>query len=154
MALLCLVALCSAANACGANSGSGTAQPETTTSCVLITSTQARQILNRKVSASPRPKEPGECNYVTTKGAELIVDRFATAQALDFSRTFLKVHSTVPGTHIGTIDGTQTLWSPLFDGGRLDAIKGGNALTVWVGFGTRNPEEVANRAMAIVLPKV
>jgi len=142
------------ASACGANTGSGTAQPEKTTSCVLITSTQARQILHRKVSASPRPKEPGECNYVTTKGAQLLVDRFTTAQALDLSRTFLLVHSELPGTHVRAIDGTRTLWSPLFDGGRLDAIKGGSALTVWVGFGTRNPGEIANRTMAIVLPKV
>ena len=118
---------------------------------MLITSGQASQILRRKASPYPRPKEPEECNYITTNGAQLIVDRFTTAQTLANAGAFLTVHSKLPGSHISVIEGTQTLWTPLFDGGRLDAIKGGNAITVWVGLRTPDADEVANQAMAIVL---
>jgi hypothetical protein len=51
----------------------------------------------------------------------------------------------------GVISGTETLWTPVFDGGRLDAIKGGSALTVWAAFGVRDAHDSAVRAMTIVL---
>ena len=139
-------------SACGGSAAPVTASSQT--ACSLMSASQASHLLGLAATPSPRPKQPGECLYVTHKGPRLIVDRFTTSDAVASQTDYLSTHSHLPGASIGSTDGTRTLWLPLFDGGRLDAMKGDNAVTIWVGFGAPNAEAVADEALMLVLPKI
>jgi hypothetical protein len=60
------------------------------------------------------------------------------------------------GAEVSSVGGIPTIWVPATpgNGGRLDGVKNGTAVTIWTDRGVPNNESTANSVMAAVLRKV
>jgi hypothetical protein len=140
--------------ACGADPPAELSMPSSRSVCDLISAKQATQILGMSTKPIPRTDQTGECRYVNEKGAQLTVARFVSSGAVSYVHDTLSAAAHDPALHLGTVDGEDTVWTPELDGGKLDALKGSNALIIWVAYGVHDPKLAADKAMAIVMPAV
>ncbi len=105
------------------------------------------------MTPTPTLDLPGECDYTTGTSGLFIVNHYTTLKGFNNMKTYLRKNTTRPGSQPVVIDGTQALWVPTHGGGRLDAAKDAQGITVAV-VGVPNGEVVAQQAMAMILPKI